>query len=93
MRCPAGRYKKYLAAFNYGNGKTGPDGETFWLEGNLRTPVRDQVKFLRKVYLEDLPVKGEAFSIRKEIMLARETPTYKLWVRTGWKGEHGWYVG
>jgi len=87
------RYKQYLDVFDYANKKTGRDVTTFWLEGDLRVSPREQINFLRKVYLEQLPVKKRNFKILKEIMLVEETLTYKLRAKTGWKGENGWYVG
>ncbi|PHS68546.1 MAG: class D beta-lactamase [Methylophaga sp.] len=86
-------YNKYLHDFNYGNQKTGGNTSTFWLDGDLKISVQDQVSFLRKVYLEQLPIKHKNFSILKEIMLSENTPNYKIWAKTGWKGQHGWYVG
>ncbi|HDY84455.1 hypothetical protein LCGC14_0584970 [marine sediment metagenome] len=87
------KYKQYLADFDYGNRETGSVISTFWLDGDLRVSVRDQVNFLRKVYLEQLPIKHRNVQILKDIMLTEETSDYKLWVKTGWQDEHGWYVG
>lgn len=87
------KYKQYLADFDYGNRKTGPVVSTFWLDGDLKVSVREQVNFLRKVYLEQLPIKHRNVEILKDIMLTEETSDYKLWVKTGWQDEHGWYVG
>ena len=88
-----GKYQHYLDEFDYGNKITGKDVTTFWLEGDLRISPRQQIVFLRKVYVEDLPIKSRNFKILKEIMLAEETPDYKIWAKTGWQDEHGWYVG
>jgi len=87
------KYREYLGKFDYGNHKTGQDVTTFWLEGNLRTSVRDQINFLKKVYAEDLPLQKRSYSILKDIMLSEETETYKIWSKTGWAGKDGWYVG
>ena len=87
------RYKHYLDAFDYGNQKTGQDVATFWLEGDLRVSPNDQIAFLRKVYLGQLPIKASNIQTLKEIMLVEETPAYKLRAKTGWKGADGWYVG
>jgi len=87
------RYQQYLEAFGYGNKKTGSDVTSFWLEGDLRVSPRDQIDFLRKVYLEQLPVKPLYIKILKEIMLVDQTPAYTLRAKTGWKGVDGWYVG
>lgn len=86
-------YKQYLAAFGYGNGKTGSNTPHFWLDGDVRMSVRDQVNFLRKVYRGDLPVKPKNIAVLKDIMRVEETPNYTLWAKTGWQGPHGWYVG
>lgn len=87
------RYLYYLAAFDYANKKTGGDVTTFWLEGDLRISPREQINFLRKVYLQQLPVSDRNLNILKEVMLVEQTPTYKLWAKTGWQGLDGWYVG
>jgi len=87
------RYLHYLDVFEYANKKTGQDVITFWLEGDLRVSPREQINFLRKVYLEQLPVKPGSIKILKEIMLVEETPAYTLRAKTGWKGQNGWYVG
>lgn len=87
------KYQQYLNEFDYGNKKTGSDVTTFWLEGDLRVSPRQQIDFLRKVYFEALPVKQRNLKILKEIMIAEDTPDYKIWAKTGWQGEHGWYVG
>ncbi len=86
-------YKQYLAAFDYGNKKTGKNTPHFWLDGDVRISVRDQVNFLRKVYRGELPVKPKSIEILKGIMRVEETPSYTLWAKTGWQGPHGWYVG
>jgi len=87
------KYRHYLDKFSYGNEKTGTDIATFWLDGDLRISTSGQVEFLRKVYLESLPVKKRNIEILKDIMLNDVTPHYKLWGKTGWEGQHGWYVG
>ena len=87
------KYLHDLDEFDYGNKKTGNDVTTFWLEGDLRISPRQQIAFLRKVYFEDLPIKSRNFKILKEIMLTEAAPDYKIWAKTGWQGEYGWYVG
>lgn len=86
-------YKQYLAAFDYGNGKTGSNTPHFWMDGDVRISVREQVNFLRKVYRGELSVKPKNIEILKDIMQVEETPSYSLWAKTGWQGPHGWYVG
>lgn len=87
------RYRRYVTDLNYGNQKTGRDVTTFWLEGDLAISAKEQVDFLRKIYLEQLPFKKEHFKLLKDIMLVEETPAYLLRAKTGWAGRIGWYVG
>lgn len=86
-------YKQYLRAFDYGNRETGSNTSHFWLDGDVRISVRDQVSFLRKVYRGELLVKPKSIAILKDIMQVEQTPSYSLWAKTGWQGSHGWYVG
>jgi len=87
-------YPVYLQAFQYGNQKTGSDVTTFWLEGDLRISVRQQIAFLRKVYNQSLEmIQPRNYQVLKEIMLMEDNDSYRLWAKTGWQGKDGWYVG
>ena len=87
------KYHTYLGKFNYGNQLTGNNITRFWLNGELRVSVRDQIDFLRKIYNEELPIKKEHIKILKTIMLSEEHENYQVWSKTGWSGKDGWYVG
>lgn len=87
------KYRQYLQIFDYGNHLTGSDVTRFWLDGDLRTSVNDQISFLRKVYTEDLPVQKAHIKTLKSIMLSEEHKNYKVWSKTGWSGKDGWFVG
>jgi beta-lactamase class D len=87
------KYQRYLRKFDYGNFLTGTDLSRFWLDGDLRVSVKDQINFLRKVYIEDLPVQKRHIKTLKNIMLSEENNHYKIWAKTGWSGKDGWYVG
>ena len=87
------KYHEYLRKFNYGNGLTGNDIERFWLDGDLRMSVKDQIRFLRKVHAEDLPIQKKHIQTLKRIMLSEDNTDYKIWSKTGWSGKDGWYVG
>jgi beta-lactamase class D len=86
-------YKRYLEKFQYGNQKTGEDVITFWLDGDLRISITQQIEFLRNMVFERLPVKKRSIEILKDIMLIDSVPGYKLWGKTGWQAPHGWFVG
>jgi len=87
------KYHEYLRKFKYGNSLTGNDISRFWLDGELRISVKDQINFLRKVYAEDLPIQKRHIRTLKNIMLSEENKDYQLWAKTGWSGKDGWYVG
>ncbi len=87
------KYHTYLRKLNYGNLLTGSDVASFWLDGDLRISVKDQIGFLRKVHSEELPVKKEHIITLKSIMLSDEKKYYKVWSKTGWSGKDGWYIG
>lgn len=87
------KYHEYFQKFDYGNHLTGTDIARFWLDGDLRISVEEQINFLRKVYAEDLPVEKRHIKTLKSIMLSEQTNNYKIWSKTGWSGKDGWYVG
>ncbi|MEJ2669053.1 MAG: penicillin-binding transpeptidase domain-containing protein [Gammaproteobacteria bacterium] len=87
------KYHKYLRDFDYGNQLTGNDITRFWLDGDLRVSVRDQISFLRKLYSENLPIQKKHIETLKNIMLSESDSQMKIWSKTGWSGKDGWYVG
>ncbi len=91
------KYLSYFHQFNYGNKKTGPDVDIFWLEGDLRITPEEQITFLKKIYRNDLPINQENMDLLKEIMVFEETDAYTIRAKTGWAirtdGEHAWWVG
>jgi len=87
------KYHTYLRKLNYGNFLTGSDVVRFWLDGDLRISVKEQINFLRKVHTEDLPIQKQHINTLKNIMLSEENKNYRIWSKTGWSGKDGWYVG
>jgi len=87
------KYLEYLRKFDYGNFSTGRDISRFWLDGELRISVKDQINFLRKVHAEELPIQKSHIKTLKNIMMSEEHKNYKMWSKTGWSGEDGWFVG
>ncbi len=86
-------YLDYLRKFDYGNGLVGDSLQGFWLEGDLRVSVRQQVNFLRRFLRQELPVEADHLRILRQILLVEETDDYTLWAKSGWQAPHGWYVG
>lgn len=87
------KYHKYLKDFDYGNQLTGKEITRFWLDGDLRVSVKDQISFLRKLYVESLPIQKQHIKTLKNIMLSESNNQIKIWSKTGWSGKDGWYVG
>jgi beta-lactamase class D/ABC-type Zn uptake system ZnuABC Zn-binding protein ZnuA len=90
-------YLKHLQKMPYGNQKTGPDVTTFWLEGDLRISPLEQIKFLKRLYKEDLPYSKQHTDVLKRLMIVEQTPQYTIRAKTGWTmrvtPQVGWYVG
>lgn len=87
------KYHEYLRSFDYGNKLTGSEITRFWLDGELRVSVKDQISFLRKLYEGNLPVQEQHIKTLKDIMLSESNNKIKIWSKTGWSGKDGWYVG
>jgi beta-lactamase class D len=87
------KYHEYLRSFDYGNQLTGSEITRFWLDGELRVSVKDQIGFLRKLYKDNLPIQEQHIKILKDIMLSESNNKIKVWSKTGWSGKDGWYVG
>ncbi len=86
-------YLDFLKRFEYGNLITGDSITTFWLNGDSRISVNQQVDFLKRVYRNELPVDTNAINLLKRVMIIEQTEEYTLRAKTGWSGEHGWFVG
>ena len=90
--------KFFIEKEHYGNEVlTGPI-DFFWLNATLKISQFEQIKFLRKLYNEELGFSHKAMRIVKHIMLVDNKQGYKLRAKTGWgtEGESlniGWYVG
>lgn len=91
---------KYLDHFdkvNYGNKKTGPNVQRFWLDGNLRVTAWQQIDLLKKIYDEKLPYPKQDMETLKKIMVIEKKPSYTLYGKTGWANnaiqQVGWFVG
>ena len=92
------KYQSYLKKLHYGNEKVGRDIERFWLDGELRISAYEQIAFLKKLYLNQLPFSLEHLTLLKKIMIDEEKSTYAIYAKTGWAvpkdlEHHGWYVG
>jgi beta-lactamase class D len=92
------RMKSFLAEMDYpGMDVRAGNIDLFWLEGNSRITPRQQVKFLRQLHEEKLPLKTSVMQTMKAIMVNETTPDYTLSGKTGWAirngNNYGWFVG
>ena len=55
-RIGADRMTDWLARFDYGNGDVSGTITEYWINGRLQISPREQVRFLRRFYREDLPI-------------------------------------
>ncbi len=87
------KYLTYLKNIHYGNEKTGSDVTTFWLEGDIKISATEQIKFLKKLYKNQLPFTQKNIDIIKKILTVEKTKEYIIRAKSGWSGNIGWYVG
>ena len=91
------RMKYWLDKVKYGNVDTSGGLDRFWLTGGLRITPEEQIKFLVRLFKNDLPFSMRTIDIVKRIMIAQDTTGYVLRAKTGWSEQDqksiGWYVG
>lgn len=100
LRIGMDNYLKWLNLMNYGNACPAPVLTTFWLDGDLRISVMQQIDFLKKLHHRSLPFNLATFDNMRRIMLVEQRMEYQLYAKTGWAGfgqqdqkQLGWYVG
>lgn len=86
-------YKEYLKQMDYGNKVVGNDIKNFWVDESLKINTFEQIKFLKKLYKNDLPFKQKDIDTLKNIMIDDKNDNYTIRAKTGWEGRYGWYVG
>lgn len=93
------RYRKMLTAMNYGNGRPTPEITTFWLTGDLKITLHEQIDFLRKLATNRVPgISRENQEITKDLLIVQQGEEYSIRAKTGLymdppAPQHGWYVG
>lgn len=89
------RMQHYVKMSEYGNENIEGGIDKFWLEGDLRISMRDQLTFLRKLYRNELPFSRSTMEKVKSIMTYLKTEKYTVHAKTGWAAQQniGWFVG
>ena len=87
------RARQYLNKIDYGNADPSGDTSTYWIDGNLRITAQEQVQFLKKLYLNELPFDEADQRLVKDIMIVKAGKEWILRAKSGWEGQIGWWVG
>lgn len=92
------RMTGYLDRVGYGTGEVTDELlEWFWVLKSFRTSAQEQVQFLRRLYLDDLPFSQENIDAVKDITIVERGEGYVLHGKTGWTTDTdpstGWFVG
>jgi beta-lactamase class D len=91
------KMKSFVEKEHYGNEDISGGIDQFWLTGGLRISQEEQIKFLVKLYKNELNFSSRSMQIVKNIMLNDEKANYKIYGKTGWgyinEINYGWYVG
>lgn len=85
--------RDYLSKIDYGNADPTGDTSTYWIDGNLRITAQEQIRFLKKLYLNQLPFEEADQRLVKDIMIVEAGKEWILRAKTGWEGKIGWWVG
>lgn len=95
------RMKEWVRKAQYGNQNINGGIDSFWLTGALKITPKQQMDFLRKLYMGTLPFSKRSMDITRKIMLREQTANYTLRGKTGWgvpkdssvTNDIGWFVG
>lgn len=92
------RMSEYLNKFNYDAMVFDSSTiDNFWLIGNSKVNLREQIQFLSRVYFMQLPISTMSREVLINIMVDDVNENYKIYAKTGWctsvSPSIGWYVG
>lgn len=92
------RMTNYLTKLNYGSMKVDSTNlDLFWLEGESKIAQFQQIDFLKKLYLSEVPISESTEENIKSMMILASNENYTLRGKTGWSIKNGinngWFVG
>ena len=87
------RAGEYLRKIGYGNANPSTDKGTYWVDGKLAISAYEQIEFVKKLYLNQLPFSKEHQLLVKDMMINQADKEWILRAKTGWEGRFGWWVG
>ena len=91
------KMQHFIDTVGYGNQNIDGGIDLFWLQGDIRITMEEQVDFLKRLYKNELPFSQRTLDIVKDIMILEKTDNYILRGKTGWAARVepniGWFVG
>ena len=69
------RMQHYIDAVEYGNQDIGGGIDLFWLQGNIRITMEEQIDLLKRLYKNELPFSQRTLDIVKDIMILEQKDT------------------
>jgi beta-lactamase class D len=91
------RMQSWVSKSKYGNENINGGIDVFWLSGDIRITPNEQIDFLKRLYLNELPFSKDIQETVKRILIVEENERYTIRAKTGWaariKNQIGWYVG
>jgi len=92
------RMGSMLKIFKYGDMVvTDSNIDNFWLQGNSKISLFEQIDFLHRFYTKSLAISDLTHQIMMNIMLLDKQESYSIYDKTGWvlRGNQniGWFVG
>ncbi len=90
------RMHKYVRQFAYGNEETSGGIDRFWLDGSLKISALEQVRFLRRLYKNQLALSTRTSRVVRAIMAVESDRSHTLRAKTAWaegNPQIGWWVG
>jgi beta-lactamase class D len=92
------RMNEYLKKLNYGYMKVDSSNiDVFWLEGDSRISMNQQMDFITRFYRGELPISPRTRDILKRMMVIEDNGKYIFSGKTGWSirngNNNGWFVG
>jgi len=93
-------YKRELRDLGYGNGRSGvAPVDDFWLHGPFGISAREQVAFLERLRLGELPVRAQAMRDVRDMLVMERRDGVTVRGKTGFvfaqdgEPQQGWWVG
>lgn len=89
----AEKARNYLRRIDYGNADPSVEKGDYWVDGKLAISAHEQIVFLKRLHLNQLPFSVEHQRLVKDLMIVEAGRNWILRAKTGWEGRFAWWVG